>query len=87
MDMLPSMVAPRTKAFSSEPATDRAGRQTRQRGILRHASCQFGSTPARERDLVLTGQPTRGGRHLRAHPRGKNASVPRYESRQPVNES
>ena len=87
MNVLPSVRAPGTKAFGLEPATNRAGRKTRQRGILRHASCQFGSAPARERDLVLARQATRGGRHLRAHLRGKNALAPHCEARQPVSGS
>ena len=85
MDMLPGMVAPGTQAFGFEPAAHRAGRDARQAGILRHSSRQFSAAPARERHLVLLGQTTGDGRHLRAHLRGKNASAPRCAGHRPAN--
>lgn len=79
------MIAPGAKAFRFEPATDRAGRDGRQARILGHAPGQLRSAPAGERHLVLLGQATGDGRDLRAHLRGKNASVPHYGARQPAN--
>ena len=87
MDVLPGVVAPRAKAFGFEPATHRARRDARKAGILGHAAGQFGSTPAREWHLTLPGQATGDGGDLRAHLRGKNASAPHCEARQPENES
>jgi hypothetical protein len=40
------VIAPRTQAFSFEPAPDSAGRDARQAGILGHTASQFGATPA-----------------------------------------
>jgi hypothetical protein len=85
--MLLGVIAPGTQVFSFEPATDRAGRDGRQAGILGNVARQFGSTPARERHLALSGQATSDGRDLRAHLRGGNASAPHCEARQPVNAS
>jgi hypothetical protein len=87
MDVLPGVVAPRAKAFGSEPATYRAGRDGWQARILGHPARQFGAAPAREWDLLLAWQATGQGGDLCAHLRGKNASAPHCEARQPTNAS
>lgn len=87
MDVLPGVVAPGTKAFGLEPATDGAGGDGRKRRVLSHATGQFGSTPAREWHLRLLGQATGDGGDLRPYLRGKNASVPHCGARQRANGS
>ena len=82
MDVLPGMIAPRANALGFEPPTHRASRDVRKGGIVRNAVGQFGSTPARERNLVLARQATSGGGDLRSHLRGKNASALHCEARQ-----
>src|SRR5450755_1716919 len=85
MDVLPGMIAPGTNAFGSEPASYCARRDAWKRWVLGHTTSQFRSTPARERSLAQPRQATGDGRNLRAYLRGKNASVPHCEARQPEN--
>ncbi len=87
MDVLPGMIAPGTNPFGFEPATNRACRDVRKRWVLGDATGQLGSTPTGERHLALLGQTTGDGGDLRAHLRGKNASAPHCEARQPANAS
>lgn len=53
MDMLPGMIAPRANMVSFEPPTHGAGRDGGKRGILGHVASHLGSTPTRERHVVL----------------------------------
>src|SRR5205807_7949469 len=71
MNVLPGVIAPRTKAFGFEPATHRAGRNARKAGVLGNVASYLGSTPAREGHVALSGQATGDGGDLSTHLRRK----------------
>src|SRR5947207_9678201 len=58
MNVLPSMIAPRTKPLGFEPTTYCTWGDRGKTLVLGYASSQFSSTPAREWDLFLFGQAT-----------------------------
>ncbi len=75
LDMLPSVIAPRSDALRFEPAANAAGRDPRQLGRTRHMTSQFASAPPSQRNpLALRHAASHSGR-LRPYFRGKNASA------------
>src|SRR6266702_2000652 len=75
LDMLPSVIAPRSDALREDPAANGAGRDPRQLGRTRHMTSQFASAPPSQwNPLALRHAASHSGR-LRPYFRGKNASA------------
>lgn len=78
----PRVVSPRSDTLGLEPATNRAGRDSRQLRRRRHKTRQFAPTPTRQRNPLRLWQAASDRCGLRTYLRGKNASALQNGARQ-----